>query len=91
MSNCPCYAARIKNEKAALFPPSNFGLFHGKGRLAIAPVGTALLVSGHNGRPKLIGGTADNNATAREWRSLFAPKVVFTFALRPATSLSVAA
>ncbi len=40
--------------------------------------GQARLVRLPNGQHELIGGTADDNAAAREWCSLFEPEIVFT-------------
>jgi len=43
----------------------------------IAHFGAARLVRNFDGRHELIGGTAEHQAAAREWCSLFAPEIVF--------------
>ena len=78
MSKRPCHAGRMKIPKSVSFLRSRFDFFNGAGRKLIAAFGTARLVRNQNGRHELIGGTADDHATAREWCSLFAPEVVFS-------------
>ena len=43
----------------------------------LAFFGKAKLIRKFDGRHELIGGTAEDRTTAREWCSLFAPEVVF--------------
>ena len=52
----------------------------------MATFGAARLVKKLNGKIELIGGTAADQADAREWCSLFAPEVVF--ASTPGRSLA---
>jgi len=47
-------------------------------RRTIAAFGAARLVKQANGRHELVGGTADDQAAAREWCSLFAHQIVFS-------------
>jgi hypothetical protein len=79
MSNQLCHAIGMKIKKSVRFQVSSFSLFHGVSRHLIAAFGTARLVRKSNGRHELIGGSADDHAAAREWCSLFAHEVVFTF------------
>ena len=65
---------KIKNKRAyqlpitaLIFPP-----------VTIARFGPARLIRHFDGRHELIGGTAEHQANAREWCSLFAPQVVFS-------------
>jgi len=57
----------------------------------IARFGAARLVRHFDGPYELVGGTVEDRAAAREWCSLFAPKVVSGFAPRknPAIALAV--
>jgi len=57
----------------------------------IAHFGAARLVRNFDGRHELIGGTAEHQAAAREWCSLFAPEIVFGCPTpRPANVLALA-
>jgi hypothetical protein len=57
----------------------------------IARFGRASLVKHFDGPYELLGGTAEERATAREWCSLFAPQVVFESAPRGDSALAIAA
>jgi hypothetical protein len=74
MSNLPCQTGRMKIKKRYQLPLVAL-IFQ---TTAIARFGPARLVRHLDGRHELIGGTAEHHAAAREWRSLFAPEVVFT-------------
>ena len=79
MSNLACQAGHMKIKTryqipltALIFEPT-----------IIAHFGPARLVrhwspSERGARHELIGGTADDQAAAREWCSLFAPEIVFS-------------
>jgi hypothetical protein len=91
MSNRLCHAAfmkmNIKTKRigqsplhALIFQPAT-----------IARFGRASLVKYFDGPYELVGGTADERATAREWCSLFAPEVVFSSAPRKDSALAITA
>jgi hypothetical protein len=68
----------MKIKKSDRFQVSNLNLLQSAGRQLIAAFGIARLVRNQTGRHELVGGTADDQAAAREWCSLFAHEVVFT-------------
>jgi len=75
MSNPPCHADGMRIKKYHWFTLENAGE-------TLAFFGKARLIRKFDGRHELIGGTANDRATAREWCSLFAPDVVFSDASR---------
>lgn len=81
----------MKIKKSVRFQVSSFSHFHDAGRQFVAAFGTASLLKSANGHHELIGGTADDQASAREWCSLFAPEIVFTPVPRLLYALALAA
>ena len=81
MSNPLCHADGVRIKKYHWFTLE-------KADETLAFFGKARLIRKSDGRHELVGGTADDRTTAREWCSLFAPDVVFSDASRQEIVLS---